>query len=288
MVFPLLIDGLAVGSVYALVAIGIVMLMQSTATINFAHGDFMMFTTFIAFTLLGRLQQPYFVAALGAIAAGIVLGLLTERFVIRRLLSAPIAAKIMGTLAIAYILQGIAKLVWSDDIFRFPDFIPGDFIQIGSARVSPQSLGVIVITLVIISCLYFFLNHTRIGTGLRALTQNREAAQLMGIRVTRMFSVSWAVGGILAALAGILLAPTLFLSTGMGSITFPGIIAAVIGGFGNIYGAVIGGYLVGVLSSVLPLYLGTGVQESIPFILLMLVLFIRPTGILATREIKKV
>ena len=110
----------------------------------------------------------------------------------------------------------------------------------------------------------------------------------MGIKLTRVYSLSWALGGILAAFAGILLAPALFLSTGMGGITFTGIIAAIIGGFGNMFGAIIGGYLLGILSSVLPLYIPTELQGIIPFVLLMLVLFIKPTGILGKKTVKKV
>ena len=147
---------------------------------------------------------------------------------------------------------------------------------------------IIVSTIIIISILYLFLNYTKIGTGLRALTQNKTAATLMGVRLRRMYSLSWAIAGMLAAFAGILLAPTLFLSTGMGSITFTAIIAAIIGGFGNIFGAVIGGYLLGVLQSVIPFYIPTELQGIIPFVLLIVVLFLKPTGILGKKTIKKV
>ncbi len=288
MIFSLVVDGLSTGSVYALVAVGLVMLAQSTGTLNFAHGDFMMFSTFVAYAILVQWHLPFSVALLGAMAAGALIGVGVQQLVIRKLIGGPMAAAIMATLGVAYILQGVAKNIWSDDIFRFPEFFPGDFVQIGSARISPQSIGVIVSTIVVISALYLFLNRTKAGTALRALTQNRQAAALMGIRVGRMYALSWAVGGVLAALAGILLAPALFLSTGMGGITFTGIIAAIIGGFGNIYGAIIGGYILGVFSSVLPLFIPTELQGIIPFILLMLVLFIKPMGIIGRRTVKKV
>jgi branched-chain amino acid transport system permease protein len=288
MIFSLVIDGLSVGSVYALVAVGLVMLAQSTGTLNFAHGDFMMFSTFVAYALLVQLKLPFVAAILGALAFSAVLGMVVERLIIRKLIGSAMSGSIMATLGVAYILQGFAKVIWSDDIFRFPEFFPTGFIQIGSARISPQSLGVIVTTLVIITILYFFLNKTKAGTALRALTQNRQAATLMGIKVTRMYSLSWALGGVLASLAGILLAPSLFLSTAMGSLTFTGIIAAIVGGFGNIYGAIIGGYILGVFSSILPLYIPTELQGIIPFVILMVVLFIKPTGILGKRIVKKV
>lgn len=288
MIFSLLIDGLSVGSVYALVAVGLVMLAQATGTMNFAHGDFMMFSTFVAYAVLVQLKLPFAVALLAAMAFASLLGFLVERLVIHNLIGGPMAASIMATLGVAYILQGVAKDIWSDNIFSFPELFPGSYLQIGPARVSPQSLGVVVSTLLIISVLYVFLNKTKVGTALRALTQNRQAAELMGIRVSRMYSMAWILGGLLAALAGVLLAPTLFLSTGMGGITFTGIIAAIIGGFGNIYGAVIGGYILGVFSSILPLFIPTELQGIIPFVLLMLVLFVRPTGLIGKRVVKKV
>jgi len=288
MIFALIIDGLSVGSIYALVAVGLVMLAQSTGTLNFAHGDFMMFSTFVAYALLVQLKLPFIIAILGILIFSATMGMIVERLIIRKLIGAPMAGSIMATLGVAYILQGIAKNIWSDDIFQFPEFFPRGFIQIGNAKISPQSLGVIISTIVIITILHFFLARTKAGTALRALTQNREAAKLMGIKISKMYSLSWALGGVLASLAGVLLAPSLFLSTAMGSITFTGIIAAIIGGFGNLYGAIIGGYILGIFSSILPLYIPTELQGIIPFILLIIVLFIRPTGIIGKRIVKKV
>jgi branched-chain amino acid transport system permease protein len=288
MIFSLIIDGFAVGSVYALVAVGLVMLVRATGALNFAHGDIMMFSTFVAYSLLVQLELPFWAALGGSLLFAACLGMVIERLVIRRLMKGSMAGIIMGTLGIAYILQGVAKMIWTDDIFKFPEFFPGDFIRIGSAVISPQSIGVILSALIIITVLYLFLNKTKVGIGVRALTQNKIAATLMGIEVTRVYTISWAVGGILASFAGILLAPALFLSTGMGGITFTGIIAAIIGGFGNMFGAIIGGYLLGVFSSVIPVYIPTELQGIIPFILLMVVLFIKPTGILGKKMVKKV
>lgn len=288
MIFSLVIDGLAVGSVYSLVAVGLVMLVKSTGALNFAHGDFMMFSTFVAYAMVVQFKLPFWVAVIGSLAFAALLGMIAERLVIRKLMKGPMSGIIMGTLGMGYILQGIAKMIWTDDIFRFPEIFPGDYVKVGGALISPQSIGVNVSAVIIISGLYFFLNKTKTGTGLRALTQNKTAATLMGIKVTRMYSISWAVGGMLAGFAGILLAPALFLSTAMGSITFTCIIAAIIGGFGNIYGAIIGGYILGVFSSIIPIYIPTELQGIIPFVLLMLVLFLKPNGILGKRMVKKV
>ncbi|MEW5817640.1 MAG: branched-chain amino acid ABC transporter permease [Spirochaetota bacterium] len=288
MIVALIIDGLAVGSIYALVAVGLVMLVKSTGALNFAHGDFMMISTFFAYALVVQLGLSFLIAIPLTLLFAAVIGMLAERVIVRRLMTGPRAGIIMGTLGIGYVLQGIASNIWTDDIFSFPKLFPGDYLKIGSTTISPQNVGIIFCTIIIISILHFFLTRTKTGTALRAITQNRTAATLMGIRVTRMYTLSWAVGIMLAAIAGILLAPTLFLSTGMGSITFTGIICAIIGGFGNIYGAIIGGYLVGILSSIIPVYIPTELQGIIPFVLLMIVLFIKPTGILGKVTVKKV
>jgi branched-chain amino acid transport system permease protein len=288
MIFSLIIDGLAVGSIYSLVAVGLVMLFKSTGALNFAHGDFMMFYAFVAYTFLIQFNVSFFITIVGTLLFACVLGIVVERTIIRKLINIGGPTIIMVTLGLGYILRGIAGIIWTNDVFSFPKLFSRDLLYIGNIPVPSQNIMIIVSTIIIISILYLFLNYTKIGTGLRALTQNKTAATLMGVRLRRMYSLSWAIAGMLAAFAGILLAPTLFLSTGMGSITFTAIIATIIGGFGNIFGAVIGGYLLGVLQSVIPLYIPTELQGIIPFVLLIVVLFLKPTGILGKKTIKKV
>ncbi len=288
MFVELFIDGLSVGSIYALVSVGLVLVFQSTRALNFSHGDFMMISTFVAYALVVQFGVPFLFAIPVVLGFSALLGVVVERFVIRRLMSGSMPAIIMATLGIGYMLQGTASTIWTDDIFAFPRLFPGRFVNIAGVRVTPQSIGVVVTTILVMATLHLFLTRTKLGTGFRALTQNRTAAALMGVPITRMYALAWAIGGVLAAIAGVLLAPTLFLSTGMSEITFTAIMCAIIGGFGKIYGAIIGGYLVGIFSSILPLYIPSDLQAIIPFVLLMVVLFIRPTGILGVKTIKKV
>ncbi|MBA7557054.1 hypothetical protein ES705_49784 [subsurface metagenome] len=140
MIFSLIIDGFAVGSVYALVAVGLVMLVRATGALNFAHGDIMMFSTFVAYSLLVQLELPFWAALSGSLLFAACLGMVIERLVIRRLMKGSMAGIIMGTLGIAYILQGVAKMIWTDDIFKFPEFFPGDFINRGGHPLSLRSL----------------------------------------------------------------------------------------------------------------------------------------------------
>ncbi|MCX7028432.1 MAG: branched-chain amino acid ABC transporter permease [Spirochaetes bacterium] len=273
MIFSLLIDGLSVGSVYALVAVGLVMLAQSTGTMNFAHGDFMMFSTFVAYALLVQLKFPFALALIGAMVFASLLGFTVERLIIHHLIGGPMAASIMATLGVAYILQGIAKDIWSDNIFRFPETFPGDYIQVGPARMSPQSIGVIASTLIVISLLYLFLNKTKAGTALRALTQNRQAVLLMGVRVSRMFSISWIVGGVLAGVAGVLYSYAIkYLEVGyfsnMGLSFF---LILVVGGIGRVYGPLFGS----VFLTLLPQLLGGKFSQQMSLVYgIILVVFV--------------
>lgn len=287
MFWSLAVEGLAVGSIYSLVAIGFIMLFKTSGSINFAHGDQMMFSTFIAYTLLGRLHLPYYAMVVLTLLFAVLTGILVERVIVRPIISKSPIAVIIATLGLASILQGVASLVWRDFVFPFPPTFPGEPLRVGTVAITPQSLGILVSTMVIISLLFVFLNYTKMGTGLRAVTQNPVAAKLMGIRLGRMYSLAWGVAGALSALAGILLAPRLFLSTKMGSITFMAIAATVIGGWGNLFGAVVGGYLLGFMQTVLPMFIPTKLQSIIPFALLLFVLILRPTGITGTRRVTK-
>jgi len=222
------------------------------------------------------------------LAVAALIGMGVERVVVRPIIKSSGIAVIIATLGLASILQGVASIVWRDWVYPFPSLFEGTPLRLGSIAVTPQTLGILLSTIAIIGLLFVFLNFTKIGTGLRAVTQNPVAATLMGIRLGRMYSLSWAIAGALSAVAGILLAPRLFLSTGMGSITFMAIAATVIGGWGNLFGAVVGGYLLGILQTILPLYIPTKLQGLIPFALLLLVLVVRPTGVTGGRRVMKV
>lgn len=289
MIYSLIIEGLAIGSIYSLAAIGIIILIKTTGTINFAHGDFLMVSTFIAYILLVNLGFPIVVVILITILFAAILGITTERVLVRPLINRSQEAIIIATFGLSYVLQGIASILWTDSIFSFPKIFKGNPINITrDVIVTPQYIGIIITSIVIIVIFYIFLYKTKIGKGLRAISQDKVAAVLMGIKTKRMFSISWAISSILAAIAGILIAPTLFLNTGMGSIVFIAIIASILGGVENIFGAIVGGYVLGLAQTVIPLYIPTRLQSLIPYGLLILILLIKPTGILGRKEEKKV
>ena len=288
MFFSLLIEGIAVGSIYSLIAVGFIILVQTTDVVNFAHGDLLMFSTFIAYMLIVQTGLPTLVAIGMTIIFAALMGVLIEKVLIKPIIDRAHEAVILATLGLAFIFKGLAAIFWSDKVYLFPRLFKDNYFSIGELRIDPQNIGIIVAAIVIISVLYIFIKFTKVGTGLRAVSQNKQAAQLMGIPLNKVYSIAWAIGGAMAAIAGILLAPRLFLSTNMGHLTFIAIIACIIGGFGNLFGAIVGGYLLGILQTVLPLYIPQRLQGLIPYALLIIVLFVRPTGILGKVITKKV
>ncbi len=289
MIYSLIIEGLAVGSIYTLTSIGIIILLKTSGVVNFAHGEFLMVSAFVAYILFVNIGIPFIIAILITILFAAMIGIVTERVIARPLIDKSQETIIIATFGLSFIVQSIASVLWTSSLFAFPTIFKGNPIKITKdVIVTPQYIGIIVTSIIIIVIFYLFLYKSKIGRGLRAVSQNKTASILMGINIKRMFAISWAISSILAAIAGILIAPTLFLSTSLGSIVFVAIIASILGGVENIFGAIVGGYLLGLFQTILPLYIPTRLQSLIPYVLLILILLIRPTGILGKKEEKKV
>jgi branched-chain amino acid transport system permease protein len=178
--------------------------------------------------------------------------------------------------------------VWTHDEFPFPSFFPSAPIALGPVRVAPVSLGILGGSLALMGALWALFRFTRLGRAMRAVAQNQRAARLMGISVERVYSTSWVLAGVVGAVAGVLVAPVVFLSSKMGLIVINGFTAAVIGGFGSMPGAVLGGMFLGVLENLAPLYLPSGIRYSVPFVVLVAVLVVRPAGLVGRIERRKV
>jgi branched-chain amino acid transport system permease protein len=281
------VSGLATGSIYALVALSLVIVYNATRTVNFAQGEMFMVSTFVAWSA-ARAGWPLALAFLAGVASAAALALLIERAIIRRSIGATHWDVLIITLGLSLILRALAGIVWSHDEFPFPSYFGNRPIAIGPARVAPVSLGIIGASLALMALLYALFRLTRAGRAMRAVAQNQRAAWLMGISVPRVFSAAWVLAGVVGALAGLLIAPVVFLSTKMGLLVINGFIAAVLGGFGSMPGAIAGGMLLGVIENLAPLYLPTGIRYSVPFILLILILLVRPSGLVGRVERRKV
>jgi branched-chain amino acid transport system permease protein len=281
------VSGLATGCIYALVALSLVIVYNATRTVNFAQGELLMISAFVAWTAQ-RAGLPLAAALVSGVAAGGLLALLLERAIIRRAVSATHWDVLIITLGLSLALRAAAGIVWTNEELPFPALFSNRPIAIGPVRVAPVSLGVIGASLILMLALVALFRGTRFGRAMRAVAQNQTAARLMGISVERVYSGSWVLAAVVGGVAGVLIAPVTFLSTKMGLIAINGFTAAVLGGFGSLPGAVAGGMLLGVIENLAPLYLPTGIRYSVPFLVMIAILVARPRGLFGTLERRKV
>jgi branched-chain amino acid transport system permease protein len=282
------VSGLATGSIYSLMALSLVIIYNATRTLNFAQGEMLMVTTFVAWSATRALSLPLPLTFVVAVLTAVVFGFAVERLIIRRAIGATHWDVLIITVGLSLMLRAGAGLVWSHDEFAFPSFFSNRPFALGGVRVAPVSLGVIGGSLALMLALYALFTHTRLGRAMRAVAQSHRAARLMGISVERVYSTSWVLAAVVGAVAGVLVAPVVFLSSKMGLIVINGFTAAVIGGFGSMPGAVMGGMLLGVIENLAPLYLPSGIRYSVPFVILVVILMVRPAGLLGTVERRKV
>jgi len=282
------VSGLATGSIYALMALALVIIYNATRTLNFAQGEMLMVSTFVAWTAQRSLGLPLAASLVVAVVTGGAMAWAIERVVIRRAVAATHWDVLIITLGLSLILRSVAGLVWTHDEFPFPSFFGGRPIALGPVRLAPVSLGIIGASLSLMAVLYALFNWTRLGRAMRAVAQNQRAARLMGISVERVYATAWVLAGAVGAVAGVLVAPVIFLSSTMGLVVINGFTAAVIGGFGSMPGAVAGGMLLGVIENLAPLYLPSGIRYSVPFLVLIAILVVRPAGLLGRVEQRKV
>ena len=283
-----IVSGLATGSIYALMAISLVIIYNATRTLNFAQGEILMVSTFVGWTALQVLRAPLVVVLLVAVVAAAGLGWALERLVIRHAISATHFDVLIITLGLSLMLRSAAGIVWTHDEFPFPSFFGSRPLAIGPVRLAPVSLGIIGASLALMLSLYALFRWTRLGRAMRAVAQNQRAARLMGISVERVYSSSWILASVVGAVAGVLIAPVVFLSSKMGLVAISGFTAAVLGGFGSMPGAVVGGMLLGVLENLAPLYLPSSIKHSVPFLVMITILLVRPGGLLGRVARRKV
>lgn len=282
------VSGLATGSIYALMAISLVIIYNATRTLNFAQGEMLMVSTFVGWAVYERVKLPLAVVMLIAVVAAALLGWAIERVIIRHAISATHFDLLIITLGLSLMLRSAAGIVWTHDEFPFPPFFGNRPFAFGPVRLAPVSLGIIGASLVLMLALWLLFGYTRLGRAMRAVAQNQRAARLMGISVERMYSASWILSAVVGAIAGVLIAPVIFLSSKMGLVAINGFIAAVLGGFGSMPGAVAGGMLLGVIENLAPLYLPSSIKHSVPFLLLIAILLIRPGGVFGRVARRKV
>ena len=287
-----LVNGISLGSIYAMIALGYTMVYGIAKMLNFAHGDVIMVGAYLAFCAAQYWGMPPLVALLIAMAACTVLGMTIEKLAYAPLRQATSLAVLITAIGMSYLLQNTALLIWGANPKVFPDLIGLDSLQLfgGELVIKGATLVTIAANIVIMVVLTLFINRTRMGKAMRCVSEDRGAAELMGINVNRTISVTFAIGSCLAAVAGFLLCssyPMLQPTTG----SMPGIkafTAAVFGGIGSIPGAMIGGILLGVIEILGKAYVSTELGDAIVFAVLIIVLLVRPTGLLGKVQREKV
>jgi len=283
------VSGLSAGCLYALAALGLVLIYRTMDIVNFAHGEMAMVSTFMAHTFLVRLGFSYILAACGAIIFAFLFGMAVERIFLRPIQGGPLISLMIMTLGLFMVMNGAAGWVWGFDPVSFPRAVSGRPIWIGDLIITRDSILVLAVTIAMALALYLVLRFTMAGIAIRATSQNSRAARLMGVPVPKVYALTWGISAVLGAVAGILIAPTTFLSPSMmAEVQIKAFTAAVLGGFSSLPGAVVGGLLLGVLENLVAGYISTELKSTFAFALIVAVLFVRPSGLLGTPSKRKV
>jgi len=286
--FQFLITGITVGSTYALVGLGFAIIYNASDVVNFAQGEFVMIGAMSAISLLA-IGVPYAPALLAAVVITVCVGMMLEKFAIEPAKGASVITMIIITIGASIFLRGAALLVWGKDFHALPPFTGDQPIRVAGAAVLPQSLWVMGITAVLVLLVRYFFSHTGMGKAVLACSYNKTAAHLVGINVKLMLLMAFGLSALLGGTAGLLIAPITFMSYGAGiMLALKGFAASILGGMGNAMGAVVGGLLLGILESLGAGLISSGYKDAIAFIIILLVLFIRPSGLFGGHAAERV
>lgn len=286
----LVISGIAQGCIYGLIALGFVLIYKATETVSFVQGDLMMLGAFGGLAAMTMLDFPFWLAILSAIAAMGVFGLVVERLVIRPILGQPQFTIVMLTIGIGYIVRGLITMVpgIGTETHTLPVPYKDVVLTVGGLLLSVEQVVVIGSTALLCAILYTVFRYSTVGIAMQASSQNQLAAYYMGIPVKRLNGLVWALAAAVAAVAGLLLAPITFVHVNMGFIGLKAFPAAVVGGFGSLPGAIVGGLIIGVVESLSGFYLPTGFKDVAPYIVVLAMLWFKPNGLFGEKLRKKV
>jgi branched-chain amino acid transport system permease protein len=285
------VSGIAAGGVYASLALALVLIYRAMDVANFAQGEMAMFSTFIAYTLITAVHLPFAVVFPLTIVIAFVGGVLVERVMIRPFEGKPILTLVIVTLALFFLTNGLAGLIWGYILQDFPSPFPAEPIRFAGIYIGQQDLGILGFCVVILSLVYLFFRFTKVGLAMRAAALYPESSKLVGVRVSWMLALGWGLAAAIGATAGMMIAPITFLDPNfMQPILLFSFAAAVLGGIESPLGAVLGGLLVGILLALVGTYLPAGQNLRIPFALVVIVavLLIRPAGLIGRAAVKRV
>ncbi len=284
----LLVSGIAVGLVYGFIGMGFAMIYRATGVVNFAQGELMMLVAYIAFTLAGTFKLGFWPLLLASVAVSVFIGLLIEVLLIRPMLGQPVFSTVMVTIGLAVIIRSVVVLIWGADPMPLATGLSIEPIRIGPAGVYPAQLHALGIMAAVVTGLWAFFRYSRVGIAMRATANLQTVALLMGINVKRIFALSWALSAGLAAIAGVLVGVIYDLEPGMWLIGLRSFPAVILGGLDSVFGAALGGILIGVVENMSEGYIGRGMKEIAGFLLILIVLMVRPYGLFGKPDIERV
>ncbi|RJX33133.1 MAG: branched-chain amino acid ABC transporter permease [Desulfarculus sp.] len=289
----LIVTGLVIGSVYALVAMGFALIYKSTSIINFAQGEFVLVGGYVCWWLYTSLHVPIIWAFLLTMVIAVFMGLILERLMLRPMIGEPIISVIMITIALAMVLKSMVTILWGTMIEVFtPPIFSQQAIHLGPVLVSEVYLWTFGFAFLFLGVFAAFFKFTRVGISMRAVADDQQVAQSMGISVKRVFAISWSIGALVSAVGGILVGNINGINIALADFGLKVFPAVILGGLESIAGAIIGGLTIGVLENImgsyLDIYLGGGVKEIAPFIVLIMILMIKPYGLFGIKEIERV
>jgi branched-chain amino acid transport system permease protein len=286
----ILVSGASQGCIYGLIAIGFVLIYKATETVNFAQGELMMLGAFAGLAAATLLGLPYWAAFLAAVAALALFGLAAERVVLRPILGQPAFAIVMVTIGIGYVARGLITMVPAigTDTHALPTPFQDQVVRLGGLVIGMEHVVVIGTTVVLCALLFALFRLTKVGIAMQAASQNQLAAYYMGIPVRRLNGFIWAISAAVAAVAGMLLAPITFVHANMGFIGLKAFPAAVIGGFGSLPGAIVGGLIIGLVEALAGFYLPEGFKDTAAYVVVLLMLVVKPNGLFGETMHKKV
>jgi branched-chain amino acid transport system permease protein len=281
------LSGLATGGIYASVALALVMIYQATHLVNFAQGEMAMFATYIAWALI-QVGVPYWWAFAITVAGAFVLGVAVERIIVRPVENSPILALVIVFIALLVIFNSVAGWIFTYTIKPFPSPFPAEPL-FGNRFMSSHEIGSMTITLVVLLLLFAFFRFTPLGLAMRAAAQNPVSSRLVGIRVGWMLALGWGLAAAIGAIAGIMVAPTVFLEPNMmGGILLYAFAGALLGGIDSPGGAVLGGFIVGVLENVVGTYVGSELKLTLALVVIVGVLVVKPSGLFGKVHVVRV
>ena len=284
----LVIDGIAIGSIYGALALALVLIFRSTGLVNFAQGEMAMFSTFIAWGLV-ETGLPLGIALLSALILSFIGGMVIERVLIRPVEGEDPLTILIVTLGLFILINSAAGWIWGFENRGFPSALPEGSAEIGNINISYESLGIVAILLAVSGLLFLLFNRTKLGLAMRAAAANPASSQLVGINVGRTLMIGWGLAALLGALAGVLVAPQLFLDVNfMGGVLVYSFAAATLGGFDSPKGAIIGGWIIGVAETLAGDYIGfigSDLTILVPLTIIFVVLLVRPNGLFGSPEV---